>query len=249
MRKVIYIPKWYEKNRIIELRKEAGLNQTQVAQKIGCVLKTYQNYEQGHNFPTLEYAAALAELYEVSIDYLLGRSDCRNVDNSYINKLTGLCDNAISTLKLLNMNNGSTVVGHNEIGTLNILLSDSFVTIAFLNGLQDFLNTRYRIPVFHTGEYEVVDNFTDDSHPESIDNVAVPQCIVPNNDFDVIKGNHGYSDTYLLTLAKAKDKPYDNYQIPLTDDFFEGIALKTIEKALQDLRKTFYAKTDANETT
>ena len=46
MKKAINIPIWYEKNRIIELRKAAGYNQTQVSEKIGCVLKTYQNYEQ-----------------------------------------------------------------------------------------------------------------------------------------------------------------------------------------------------------
>ena len=30
MRKVIDIPIWYKKNRIVELRKESGYNQTQV---------------------------------------------------------------------------------------------------------------------------------------------------------------------------------------------------------------------------
>ena len=101
MRKVIDIPIWYKKNRIVELRKESGYNQTQVSEKIGCVLKTYQNYEQGHNYPTLEYASKLANLYNVSIDYLLGRSNCRRIEDSYISEKTGLDDNAIQTLKIL----------------------------------------------------------------------------------------------------------------------------------------------------
>lgn len=75
MRKSISIPKWYENNRLKYLRKKKDITQTQVANNIECVLKTYQNYEQGHTFPTLEYATKLADLYNVSIDYLLGKSD------------------------------------------------------------------------------------------------------------------------------------------------------------------------------
>lgn len=247
------------RQRLKKLRKEHHYTQDYIAEKLDITTKTYRTWEKGVyigtsnsvTYPEIDSdkLIKLSEIYSVSVDYLLGRSECVSVENSYINELTGLCDNAISTLKLLNMNNGSTIVGHNEIETLNILLSDFLTTLSFLGGLQDFLNTRYKIPVFHTGKYETVDNYTDDSHPEPIDNVAVPQCIVPNNGFDVQKGGCNCSDTYLLTLAKTKDKPYDNYQIPLTDDFFESIALKTIEKALHDLRKTFYERTDANETT
>lgn len=101
MRKVIDIPIWYKKNRIVELRKDYGLNQSEVANKIGCVLKTYQNYEQGHNFPTLEYATNLADLYKVSIDYLLGKSDYTHVENEDIEKITGLSNDAIEMLKIL----------------------------------------------------------------------------------------------------------------------------------------------------
>ena len=87
MRKRIDIPNWYKKNRIIELRKKSGFNQQTVSEKIGCVLKTYQNYEQNHNYPTLEYATKLAELYNVSIDYLLGRSDCTSIENDKIKEI------------------------------------------------------------------------------------------------------------------------------------------------------------------
>lgn len=33
--------------------------------------------------------------------------------------------------------------------------------------------------------------------------------------------------------------PYDNSQIPLTDTFFESVALKDIEKRLYDLRNIY----------
>lgn len=246
------------RQRLKNLRKEHHYTQDYIAEKLKITSKTYRTWENGVpigisnsvTYPEIDSdkLIKLSDIYSVSVDYLLGRSECTSVDNSYINELTGLCDNAISTLKILNMNNGSTIAGHNEIETLNILLSDFLSSLSFLGGLQDFLNARYKIPVFHTGKYETVDNYTDNLHQQPIDNVVVPQCIVPNNNFDVQRGGHSYSDTYFLTLAKDKDKPYDNYQIPLTDDFFEGIALKTIEKALHDLRRTFYEQTNAEET-
>ncbi len=224
MRKGISLPAWYEKNRIIELRKNFGYNQVYVAEKIGCVLKTYQNYEQGHNYPTLEYATKLADLYNVSIDYLLGKSDCTTVEKDKIKAITGLSDKAIDTLATLSSNNGTTIAGHNEMNTLNLLLSDLLSIVEFLGGLEDFLNVRYKIPLYHTGETEIIDGF------------LRPTCIIPNNEYDVMNG------TYLLTLAKTKDNPNDNYSIPLTDTFFESVALKTIEKSIMELRSNLKEK-------
>ncbi len=99
MRKGINIPIWYQNNRLITLRKEHGLNQTQIADSIKCVLKTYQNYEQGRNYPTLEYATKLSDLYNVSIDYLLGRSDYVKVENEMISEIIHLSDNAITSIQ------------------------------------------------------------------------------------------------------------------------------------------------------
>ena len=50
------------------------------AVRLGVRLRTYQYYEsdteQSHR-PDLETLAALADLYEVSVDYLIGRTDAR----------------------------------------------------------------------------------------------------------------------------------------------------------------------------
>lgn len=170
------------------------------------------------------------------IDYLLGRSGCKTVEKDEIKAITGLTDKAIDTLVTLSSNNGTTIAGHNEMNTLNLLLSDLLSVVEFLGGLEDFLNVRYKIPVYHTGEHVVVDNYTDELHTIPIDRVSVPECIVPDNDFDVIKGTHGSKNTYMLTLAQDSKKPYDNYQIALTDNFFESVALNSIEKSIINLR-------------
>lgn len=241
MRKRIDIPIWYQKNRIVKLRKEFGFNQQDVADKIDCVLKTYQNYEQGHNYPTLEYAAKLAELYGVSIDYLLGRSECTSVENEKIREITGLNDVAIDTLASWytyqeNMKKEYQQQTYFPIEVLNILLANRFETEFLLNSIQDLLKSDYKIPAYHNGQ------FVEANINEKYNKCLTPQYVVPNSEYDVIKGRNGFSDMYLLTLVKDKSKTWDNIQIALNDDFFESIALKTIEKHLLEIKKDFQDK-------
>lgn len=62
-------------SRLRALRVECGMNQTALAQATGVTLKQIQRYELGHNEPTLSVLIALADAFDVSLDYLVGRSD------------------------------------------------------------------------------------------------------------------------------------------------------------------------------
>ncbi len=62
-------------NRLKELRKEKGLLQKEVAQIIGVSTQSYNYYETWTNKPDPDILIKLANLYEVSIDYLLGRTE------------------------------------------------------------------------------------------------------------------------------------------------------------------------------
>lgn len=55
------------------LRDELGLSQEELAQKMGLKQKTYCNYETGVTEPKIETLCRLADLYGVSLDYLVGR--------------------------------------------------------------------------------------------------------------------------------------------------------------------------------
>lgn len=46
-----------------------------VAQKIHITERQYQRYEAGENEPTLSVLLRLADFFDVSLDYLAGRSD------------------------------------------------------------------------------------------------------------------------------------------------------------------------------
>lgn len=65
------------RERIRELRKEAGETQVQVAAAIGILEAHYQRYERGVTLPNMENAWKLADHFGVSVDYLIGRSDRR----------------------------------------------------------------------------------------------------------------------------------------------------------------------------
>jgi transcriptional regulator with XRE-family HTH domain len=58
-----------------ELREQYKFTQKQVAEKLGVVYQTYQSYELGINLPSLENFVKLADLYDVSLDFLLGRKE------------------------------------------------------------------------------------------------------------------------------------------------------------------------------
>lgn len=60
-------------SRLRELRARRGFTQDQVAKRLGCHESAVSRWESGSRFPTGEDLVALADLFEVSADDLLGR--------------------------------------------------------------------------------------------------------------------------------------------------------------------------------
>ncbi|MCX4286814.1 MAG: helix-turn-helix transcriptional regulator [Clostridia bacterium] len=61
--------------RLKELRQENNYTQNAVALKLGIRQQSYARYETGSGEPNLETLIALAKMFNVSVDYLLGISD------------------------------------------------------------------------------------------------------------------------------------------------------------------------------
>jgi len=61
--------------RIKVLRKDAGLSQKELAEALGVHQTAVSQWEHGRTMPDIGLLPALAELFKVSVDYLLGRSD------------------------------------------------------------------------------------------------------------------------------------------------------------------------------
>lgn len=61
--------------RLIEQRKLNKLTQRQVADYLQIAQPSYIRYENGSSEPNLEKLVKLADYFDVSIDYLLGRTE------------------------------------------------------------------------------------------------------------------------------------------------------------------------------
>ncbi|BFL51179.1 MULTISPECIES: helix-turn-helix transcriptional regulator [Oscillospiraceae] len=66
-------------SRLKALRKERRETQLQVAQAVGMGDRHYQRVENDEGLPGLEIFSALADHFGVSMDYLAGRTDRRDV--------------------------------------------------------------------------------------------------------------------------------------------------------------------------
>ncbi|MWV44548.1 helix-turn-helix domain-containing protein [Paenibacillus sp. HJL G12] len=61
-------------NRIAELRDQRGWTQEELAQSIGITRAALSHYEKNRRKPDFEILTKLADKFEVSIDYLIGRT-------------------------------------------------------------------------------------------------------------------------------------------------------------------------------
>lgn len=58
-----------------QLRKEAGLTQTQLAEKLGLTQRKLSYLEAGQTEPDMETLWRMADFFEVSADFLIGRTE------------------------------------------------------------------------------------------------------------------------------------------------------------------------------
>lgn len=217
-------------NRLKMLRNEKNMRQEDVAVTIGVTIKTYRTWEKDIDKMKSGIKSnnliALAELYKVSTDYLLGISDCRSVDNHYISEKTGLNDEGIEALemiKLLDANekyNDKLMKIEQRLSLVDVMnFTFRYEIENILMAIRDFINVKYRIPVFFDKEKK--------------------KWICPKSDYEYSEGHYGASDLWWLNLASNENTPYDNNAIGLSDTFFESVALKDIEKRLYELRNLY----------
>lgn len=78
--------------RIAALRREAGLNQAELAQRLQISPSAVGMYEQGRREPSADTLVAMAQLFGVSVDYLLtgqaAEKDQNTLETMLINRIT-----------------------------------------------------------------------------------------------------------------------------------------------------------------
>ncbi|MEE0097583.1 MAG: helix-turn-helix transcriptional regulator [Oscillospiraceae bacterium] len=61
--------------RLEDLRIDHDLTQQEIADKLGCKREVYRRYEKGIRTIPIDYLIILADFYNVTIDYLVGRTN------------------------------------------------------------------------------------------------------------------------------------------------------------------------------
>lgn len=90
---------------LAELRQDRHMTQEQLANKIFVTIGTISNYENGVHFPDVEKLIKLADFFNVTTDYLLGRASSdlspdvfdepfvgKKTIGSFLNDIKGLSD-------------------------------------------------------------------------------------------------------------------------------------------------------------
>ena len=84
--------------RIAELRKEKHLNQIGLGLKLNVSQKMISAYENGTHQPSIETLLKMSELFNVSVDYLIGKTDIKTPADNLLKE--GLTDNEIELLNI-----------------------------------------------------------------------------------------------------------------------------------------------------
>lgn len=72
---------------IIKLRKAKGWSQTELAKEIDASRIMIGNYERGDNLPSLEVIIKLADIFGVSLDFLVGKGVNAAYDKRMLTRL------------------------------------------------------------------------------------------------------------------------------------------------------------------
>ena len=86
--------------RLIQLREQRGITQQELADKLKITRQSLSLYEKAERTINIELLARIADFFNVSTDYLMGRTDTAtmNEDIQTACKITGLSEEAINKL-------------------------------------------------------------------------------------------------------------------------------------------------------
>lgn len=140
--------------RMLSLRTEAGLSQQKVADLLEVSKSTISLYETGYTVPDAKTLYKLCDIYHVSADYLLCRTDYRATESQSLSiEKYGFSERAAQNLKLVQMMELAAAKGKEQplnSSALDLLCSSDQIGI-----LCDYIN-QYRTLMQQT-EYHIYD--------------------------------------------------------------------------------------------
>lgn len=95
-------------NRIKELRKEQHMSQIHLSIELEVSQETISAYEKGKHFPSYQSLVRMSEIFNTSIDYIMGLSDQRNG----ISEISDDEGNLLRHYRLLNSSNKERAISY-----------------------------------------------------------------------------------------------------------------------------------------
>jgi transcriptional regulator with XRE-family HTH domain len=74
-------------DKIIQLRKQHDLSQSDLAKKIGASRTIVGNYERNSNTPSIEMIIKIAKVFNVSVDYMIGEGQLSSYDKEVLKRI------------------------------------------------------------------------------------------------------------------------------------------------------------------
>lgn len=109
--------------------------------------KTVYNWESEKTELNYSTILSVCKILKCSSDYLLGLDECTTKTRQFISEETGLSENSIDTLKIIN-NRWETI----EKDTLNFIMNDSEQILDFLSWLSLYTKNDYDTPIAYSEE-------------------------------------------------------------------------------------------------
>ncbi|MBL4706391.1 MAG: helix-turn-helix transcriptional regulator [Flavobacteriales bacterium] len=78
--------------RITQLRKQANLSQTELAKKVAVSRTIVGNYERNENAPSVEILLKIANVLDVSIDFLIGQGEIAKYDKDMLKRIEDIAN-------------------------------------------------------------------------------------------------------------------------------------------------------------
>lgn len=126
---------------LCQLKEENKKTQKQICGDIKATEKTVASWIKGQKQPETYKLCALADYFNVSTDFILGRTEYRNLGNEDISKAIGLSEKSIEVLRFLN---GLSVTNEEDkrhhrkvIDLINVVLEDTYSAMIAYRGSDD----------------------------------------------------------------------------------------------------------------
>ena len=136
--------------RLIQLREQKGFTQQQLADSIGITRQSLSLYEKAERTINFELLAKIADFFNVSTDYLMGRTDVAsmNEDLQTACKVTGLSESAVIAIRNIHDGDPYRKLKRDRMYNAEILekiiLSESFPNI--LSRISSIKNLESTLP-------------------------------------------------------------------------------------------------------